>query len=41
MGKYLRGDKRQLAGGKILLSARAVTKDNVIDFLIARRNWLR
>ena len=41
MGKYLRGDKRQLAGGKILLTTRAVTKDNVIDFLIARKNWLR
>jgi len=41
MGRYLRGDKGQLAGGKILFRARAVTKDNVIDFLIARKTWLR
>ena len=32
MDKYLRGDKTQLAGGKILIPAHAVTKDNVAAF---------
>ena len=32
MDKYLRGDKTQLSGGKILIPAHAVTKDNVASF---------
>ncbi len=32
MEKYLRGDKTQLAGGKILISSRTVTKDDVAAF---------
>lgn len=32
MEKYVRGDKTQLAGGKILFDSRTVTKDNVAAF---------
>jgi ribose transport system substrate-binding protein len=32
MAKYLRGDKTQLAGGKIIIPSREVTKDNVLHF---------
>jgi ribose transport system substrate-binding protein len=32
MDKYLRGDKTQLSGGKILIPAHVVTKDNVAAF---------
>jgi ribose transport system substrate-binding protein len=32
MEKYLCGDKTQLSGGKILIPARAITKDNVVGF---------
>ena len=32
MDKYLRGDKTQLANGKILTSSRAITKDDVVAF---------
>jgi ribose transport system substrate-binding protein len=35
MDKYLHGDKTQLAGGKILLSSRTVTKDDLLEF----QNW--
>jgi ribose transport system substrate-binding protein len=32
MGQYLRGDKTQLAGGKIFISSHAVNKDNVAAY---------
>jgi len=32
MGEYLRGDKSQLAGGKIFITTHAVTKDNVAAY---------
>ncbi len=32
MAKYLRGDKTQLAGGKIIIASQEVTKDNVAHF---------
>jgi ribose transport system substrate-binding protein len=32
MGKYLRGDKTQLAGGKIFITTHAITKDNVAAY---------
>jgi ribose transport system substrate-binding protein len=37
MEKYLRGDKTQLADGKILIPSRALTKDNVGNFLAERK----
>ena len=40
MNKYLRGDKTQLAGGKILIPARAVTRENVAYFQEERKNML-
>ena len=41
MEKYLRGDKTQLSGGKILLSSRVITKDNVESFQATQKNFLR
>jgi len=32
MANYLRGDKKQLAGGKIIIPSQEVTKDNVVHF---------
>jgi hypothetical protein len=32
MDKYLCGDKTQLTGGKVLIPAHAITKDNVAAF---------
>jgi ribose transport system substrate-binding protein len=40
MGAYLRGDKTQLAGGKILLPTRVVTRDSVADFQTELKNIL-
>jgi len=40
MGKYLRGDKTQLADGKIFIPTKAVTKDNVAAFQIELKNML-
>lgn len=40
MGKYLRGDKSQLAEGKILLHSRPLTKDGVADFQAWRKTLL-
>jgi ribose transport system substrate-binding protein len=40
MGGYLRGDKKLLAAGKILLPTRVVTKGNVADFQIELKNVL-
>ncbi|HTL73510.1 MAG TPA: substrate-binding domain-containing protein [bacterium] len=37
MDKYLRGDKMQLSEGKILTSSRALTKDNVENFIAERK----
>ncbi len=36
MYKYLRGDKAQLAGGKIFISSRAITRDEVAAFKAVR-----
>ena len=41
MDKYLRGDKTQLAGGKILISSRTVTKDNVEIFQTLLKSHLQ
>ena len=41
MAKYLRGDKTQLADGKILLPSRALTKRDVASFQILRKAVLR
>jgi ribose transport system substrate-binding protein len=40
MGKYLRGDKTQLAAGKIFIPAKAITRDNVAAFQIELKNIL-
>jgi ribose transport system substrate-binding protein len=40
MGKYLRGDKTQLAGGNIFIPTKAVTKDNVAAFQIEQKTIL-
>jgi ribose transport system substrate-binding protein len=40
MEKYLRGDKTQLAEGKILLPSRALTKDKVEEFQAWRKTLL-
>lgn len=40
MGKYLRGDKTQLAEGKILLHSKTLTKDGVADFQAWRKTLL-
>jgi ribose transport system substrate-binding protein len=40
MGEYLRGDKTQLAAGKIFIPTKAVTKDNVAAFQIERKTIL-
>lgn len=40
MDKYLRGDKTQLAGGKILITSRPVTKDEVGEFQAGQRGLL-
>ena len=40
MEKYLRGDKTQLADGKILLPSRSLTKDKVEDFQAWRKTLL-
>lgn len=37
MDKYLRGDKMQLSEGKILTSSRALTKENVENFIAERK----
>ena len=37
MDKYLRGDKTQLSAGKILTPSRALTKDNVENFIAERK----
>ena len=41
MDKYLRGDKTQLAAGKILLLSRTVTKDNVESFQATQKSFLQ
>jgi ribose transport system substrate-binding protein len=41
MGKYLRGDKTQLAGGNAFIPSKAVTKDNVAAFQIERKIMLQ
>jgi len=41
MDKYLRGDKTQLSGGKILIPAHAVTKDNIAAFQASLKVILR
>jgi ribose transport system substrate-binding protein len=40
MDKYLRGDKTQLAGGKILLSSRVLTQDDIAAYQDERKNML-
>jgi ribose transport system substrate-binding protein len=40
MGGYLRGDKSQLAAGRILVPTRSITKDNVADFQVELKNLL-
>ena len=40
MGKYLRGDKTQLAAGEIFIPAKAITRDNVAAFQIELKNTL-
>jgi len=40
MDKYLRGDKTQFDGGKILIPSRAITKDNLADYLALEKNEL-
>jgi ribose transport system substrate-binding protein len=40
MEKYLRGDKAQLAGGKILLPSRTVTKDDLSEFQAWQKSLL-
>ncbi|HTY88117.1 MAG TPA: substrate-binding domain-containing protein [Candidatus Acidoferrum sp.] len=40
MGEYLRGDKTQLAQGKIFIPTKAVTQDNVAAFQIEFKNML-
>src|ERR1039457_2508274 len=41
MGKYLRGDKTQLAGGEIFIPTKAVTKNNVAAFQLELKNILQ
>jgi len=41
MGKYLRGDKTQLADGEILIPTKAVTNGNVAAFQIELKNILQ
>jgi ribose transport system substrate-binding protein len=41
MGEYLRGDKTQLAGGKVFITAHAVTKDNVAAYQASLKALLR
>ena len=40
MVKYLRGDKTQLANGKILIPTRTITKENVATFQASRKTVL-
>jgi ribose transport system substrate-binding protein len=40
LAKYLRGDKSQLAGGRIIISSQAVTKDNVVHYQNALKDSL-
>jgi ribose transport system substrate-binding protein len=40
MDKYLRGDKTQLDGGKILIPSQAITKANLADYLAVQKNEL-
>jgi ribose transport system substrate-binding protein len=40
MDKYLRGDKTQLANGKILIPTRTITKENVATFQASRKTIL-
>jgi len=40
MDKYLRGDKTQLAGGKILIGSRALTRDEIAPFEEERKGLL-
>ena len=40
LGKYLRGDKTQLADGKVLVPTRAITRNNVAAFQIELKNIL-
>jgi ribose transport system substrate-binding protein len=40
MDKYLRGDKAQLAGGKIFTPSRTLTKADVADFQATRKSFL-
>jgi len=40
MDKYLRGDKTQFDGGKILIPSQAITKANVEDYLAVQKNEL-
>ncbi len=41
MGKYLQGDKTQLAAGKILIPSRPITKDNLAAFQAGRESALQ
>ena len=41
MDGYLRGDKKQLADGKVLLQSRTVTKDNVESFQATQKSFLQ
>jgi ribose transport system substrate-binding protein len=41
MGNFLRGDKKQLAAGKLFVPTKAVTKDNVVAFQIEQKNLLQ
>ncbi len=38
MDKYLRGDKTQFGGGKILIPSQAITKAEVADYLAVQKN---
>jgi ribose transport system substrate-binding protein len=40
MAKYLRGDKTQLAAGRILISAKALTKDNITMYQAQQKTYL-
>lgn len=41
IGEYLRGDKTQLAGGKLFITSHAVTKDNVAAYQAPLKALLR
>jgi len=40
MVKYLRGDKSELAGGKILIKTQTITKDSVVQYQAMRKSLL-